>query len=200
MFYIYTMKGVINLVPDFELSADAELSNICRSLGKQQYHQVIQHVFELPYRRNSSKEDLSLVFKEACGTCSSKHAVLVQLALENGFDKIQLILGMYRMSAANTPGVATVLDQYQLAYLPEAHNYIKYQEQRIDLTNLSSTNVSPFDSLYEEIQIQPEQIGQFKMNYHRQFLANWLRTENKHYNLEEIWSIREACIAALAKK
>ncbi len=52
-----------------------------------------------------------------------------------------------------------------------------------------------------EIQIEPPQIGSFKVELHRAFLAEWLaeRRDLPDLDLEALWSIREECIAALTQ-
>ena len=168
-------------------------------LNLDKFHLATNHVLHLPYRRNSSKEDLSLVLIEACGTCSTKHAALVQLALENDFQNLKLVLGIYQMNEANTSGVGKVLDVYQLNYVPEAHVYLKYEGNRIDITRTVESEASAFDVLLLEKEIQPNQIGSFKVNLHRDFLNQWRKEQGLEMSLEELWRIREDCIHALEK-
>jgi hypothetical protein len=44
-----------------------------------------------------------IVLAEQRGTCSTKHALLRRLAIEQGLD-IALVLGIYEMTERNTPG------------------------------------------------------------------------------------------------
>jgi hypothetical protein len=48
------------------------------------------------------------VLCEGRDTCSTKHALLAKLSRENG-RRVALILGIYEMDEANTPGVGAVL-------------------------------------------------------------------------------------------
>ena len=186
-------------IPNFSIDSDATLSKICRNIGLSDFHLATQHILHLPYKRNSSKKNLSLVLTEACGTCSTKHAALAQLAIENGFNDLKLIIGIYQMKEANTCGVGSVLEQYNLEYIPEAHVYLKFENQRIDITRTVESEVSAFDVLLLEKEIQPEQIGKFKVDLHRAFLKEWRKKEQLDISLEELWEIREACIHALEK-
>ncbi len=183
---------------NFPLSNTGSLSELCREKGWIDFQTATDYIQALPYRRNSRKDDLSVVLKEQCGTCSTKHAFLAQLALENQQNDIQLVLGMYKMQEINTPGVGTVLQTYGLDYLPEAHNYLMIEGQRYDFTSLVDSAHSPFDVLLEEVYIQPEQIGKFKVDFHKNYLQLWRQRQKMAYTLAELWQIREACIAALA--
>jgi len=185
------------LFPNFSIYSDAKLSKKCQLLGLDKFHLATNHVLHLPYQRNSSKDDLSLVFTEACGTCSTKHAALVQLALENDFHDLKLILGIYQMNEANTSGVGKVLDAHQLDYIPEAHVYLKYDNNRIDITRTVESDASAFDVLLLEKEIQPNQIGDFKVALHRDFLNQWRIEQRLEMSLEALWKIREDCIHAL---
>jgi hypothetical protein len=60
------------------------------------------------------------VLEEGCGTCTTKHATLTELAREQRID-VQLVLGIYEMNERNTPGVGRVLGAYGLSCIPEAH-------------------------------------------------------------------------------
>jgi hypothetical protein len=88
------MKKITN----FLIQAEAPLFRLCRELEITNFHEAVNYIFKLPYRRNLSKEELTLVFSEKCGVCSTKHAALAALALENYFQKLTLIIGIYQMN------------------------------------------------------------------------------------------------------
>ena len=102
------------------------------------------------------------------------------------------------MKEANTPGVGLVLNETLLSYIPEAHNYLLYQDQRFDVTGIAPAEQSPFDVLLSEVAIRPQQIGDWKVHFHQNYLQAWLQKEGLAYSLDEIWAIREKCIAALS--
>ena len=55
--------------------------------------------------------------------------------------------------------------------------------------------------MHEET-IVPEQIGAYKVALHHQYLQEWVRNNPetlKARGFEDIWQIREECIAALAQ-
>lgn len=156
-------------------------------------------VRQLAYRRNKNKSDLTTLFTDNCGTCSTKHALLKQLADENGFSNLKLITGLFRMNAINTPKISETLKRYNLDYIPEAHNYLKWRNQILDFTNKTSKPADFENELIEETEIIPTQIADFKVAYHRKYLQNWLDKQTTiNLTLDELWTIREQCISALS--
>lgn len=184
---------------DFEIQAANKISQAFLQSDIYTFHQAIDFIQSLKYGRNSNKEDLTTIFTDKQATCSTKHAILKQLAIENQYADLQLILGVFKMNATNTPKVAAILNQHQLKYIPEAHTYLKHQSQVYDYT-LTTSSASDFQSdLIFEIEIQPHQINRFKTQLHRNFLEDWLMHKPEiKYSLDEIWLIREQCIANLS--
>src|SRR5690606_23950516 len=155
------------------------------------------YIQQLPYGRNSNRCNFNLVLKEHKGTCSTKHAVLAEIAKENNIPKIKLILGIYKMCEENTPGVGSVLSKWDLKYIPEAHCYLKIKNNIIDLTRNTISSISFSSSLLSEEEITPIKIGSYKVKKHQAYLKEWIMTEAIPYNFNDIWNIREACIANL---
>ena len=56
------------------------------------WEKTINFVKQIPYGRNSNREDFSLVISENKGTCSSKHAYLKDFANRNNIPNVQLIV------------------------------------------------------------------------------------------------------------
>jgi hypothetical protein len=114
---------------------------------------------------------------------------------------VALTLGVYEMHERNTPGVGRVLDRHKLSFIPEAHCYLIYEGTRIDVTRSGLEPVEPIGKFLHEETINPEQIGAYKVQMHQQFLRQWSAqtTLTHRRGFEEIWSIREECIAALAQ-
>jgi hypothetical protein len=126
------MMGAERL-PDFTLDASGEVGRRFAVLGLMGYRDAARHVLGLPYGRNSDRSDWRLVLEERCGTCSTKHALLTELARENDHP-VSLVLGIYEMDEINTPGVGPVLQRYGLKCVPEAHCHLVYKGTRVDLT------------------------------------------------------------------
>ena len=185
---------------NFQLSKSKVLSKLVIDLGMTSFFDLYKHVHQLPYGRNSNRYDLELVIKEEMGTCSSKHAFLKQVAIENNFDKLSLWIGIYKMNAKNTTGINSVLEKHNLDYIPEAHCYLKHDNRRYDITFPESTSLKFEDFLLIEEEIIPEQIGLYKVNMHQDYLKKWIKTSNIAYSFEDIWKVRENCILALQNK
>lgn len=185
--------------PDFDIKSMGQISKEFTDRNIVTFKQASLFIRQLAYGRNAEKNNLATVFTDNCGTCSTKHALLKRLADENEFEKVKLIVGLFKMNKKNTPQVSSTLQKYNLEYIPEAHCYLKFEDQIIDLTKLNSKPTDFLDELIEEIEILPEQITDFKVNYHKNYLASWL-DKNKQINLSlnELWEIREECIQKLS--
>jgi hypothetical protein len=106
------------------------------------------------------------------------------------------------MHERNTPGVGAVLARYGLAALPEAHCYVTYEGTRIDITRSGTEPTEPIAQFLHEEAIMPEQIGDYKVTLHRQFMQDWVinHVETvRGWSFEDMWRIREECIAALGQ-
>ena len=182
--------------PNFNITAKKPLSILVNKKSISDFHTLCQYIQNLPYTRISNKSNLSLTILENCGTCSSKHAFLKQIIIENKQTDIQLIVGIFKMNATNTTEIASILNNANLEYIPEAHCYLKYENERFDFTK-KGIDVNDFkEDILIEKEIQPEQVGAWKVNFQKAFIQDWL-VGNKLFSLEEIWEIRERCIAVL---
>ena len=184
-------------LPDFKILSSASISHECIIHNIHTFHTAIDFVHHLPYARNTKRNEPTILLTDRCGTCSTKHAFLKRLADENEVPGLHLIVGIFKMKAANTPQVKSILDRYSLDYLPEAHTYLKYYGQIYDYTKSPSFDFE--DDLIEEVEIAPEEITEYKIIYHRTYIEEWL-SANKQipYSLSELWAIREECIKALS--
>lgn len=176
-------------------AGNGPLSLACVDRGIISYLSFIEWVEQLPYKRNSNRADYSLVIEEECGACSTKNAVVRAVAIENSWDDVQLFLGIYKMSAATNPVLQSVLDKYELTYIPEAHTYLKINGELRDVTGLDSGSQSFTDVLIKEEQIVPDQIGEFKVNWHKDFINEWAQSTT--YSADKLREIREECIEFL---
>jgi len=165
--------------------------------GVLDYQKAARYVSQLAYGRNSNPSEPLIVLRERRGTCSTKHALIRRLALEQELD-VALAVGIYQMTAQNTPGVGEVLRHFGLASLPEAHCYLRADGKRIDITwSQHASSLSAEDLVYEE-EISPGQIGEYKTTLHQRFLRKWMKAaQDNRFSFEELWGIREECIAAL---
>ena len=185
-----------NGLPRRRLTSSGDVNAEFLALDIDDYRAAAHRISQLPYGRNSDRANFRLVLSEGRGTCSTKHALLAALATEQGL-AVQLTLGIYQMHGRNTPGVGALLDKYGLAFVPEAHCYLTYDRNRIDVTRGSITPAEPVTSFFHEETISPAQIGDYKVQMHKKFIREWSARALPGRSWEEIWKIREECIAAL---
>jgi len=188
-------------LPDRALADAGEITRAFVSAGANDFRAAARYVHALPYGRNSSRTDPQIVMRERRGTCSTKHALLARLAVEQRFE-IALVIGIYRMSERNTPGVGRVLAANGLEYLPEAHCYLRYRANRIDVTReIAGVSAEPIARFLHEEEISPEQIGDYKVALHQRWIREWIASPDapRRLGFDELWKIREACIAALGQ-
>lgn len=100
------------------------------------------------------------------------------------------------MSESNTPGVGVVLEKYSLKEIPEAHTYLKINGELTDITGLDASVESFTETLQREEEILPDQIGEYKVKFHQDFISNWAKTFM--FSADKIWKIREECIFQLS--
>jgi len=179
------------------LISDKSLTKQVNSFGITTWRNLLKFVKQIPYGRNSNRIDFSLILLENKGTCSSKHAFLKEIANQNDLKNIELIIGIYKMNELNTK-IGTLLSENKVEYIPEAHCYLKIDGIRFDCTSSNSDFDEIKDDLLEEIEIEPYQVGDFKIEYHQKFIKNWLTENNSKFSFEQIWEIREQCIENLS--
>ncbi|SDL47450.1 hypothetical protein [Chryseobacterium taihuense] len=179
------------------LISDDELTNLLVQKNIKNWSETIDFVKCLPYGRNSNRQDLSLMLKENRGTCSSKHAFLRKIATLNHIENVKLIVGMYKMNHLNTPKIGKVLQDHHLDFIPESHCYLMINNERLDVTTRNSDFNNLKKYIIQEIEIEPEQVDIFKVEYHQNFIKHWLINNKIDRNLDEIWNIREKCIKNL---
>jgi hypothetical protein len=186
-----------NVIAPVVLRPRGDITDRFTRLGIRDFRAAAAYVAGLPYGRNTDRGAALAVLREQRGTCSTKHALLRGLAIEQDLDA-QLMLAIYPMNAQNTPGVGDVLKKYGIAYIPEAHCYIRFNGKRVDATCRAGRRVL---TLVHEEEISPEQIGNYKVSLHRRFLRRWAEenADGYKYGVEELWQIREECIFALER-
>jgi hypothetical protein len=156
-------------LPDAALDASGPHSEAFLRIGCGSYRSAARYLHELPYGRNSDRSEFRLVLSERRGTCSTKHALLAAVALEQGLP-VSIVIGIYDMTG-----------------------------RRVDITRSGIAARAPIARFHREWSIEPEEIGAHKLALHRQYLLGWLRERRDlRFSLEELWRIREACILALA--
>lgn len=163
------------------------------------FRELIEKVKNIPYGRNCNRYDFSLVLSENKGSCSSKHAFIKEFASKNNIENVQLFIGVFKMNEENTPKIGNILTTNNLRYIPEAHCYLKVNDVPIDVTSKESFYDKIKNEILIEIEIEPEQVIEYKVNYHQQFIKKWIIEKKINKSFEEIWKIRENCIKNLSE-
>ena len=185
---------------NFTIKSDGPISTEFITRNILTFDEATLFIKNLSYGRNHDKTHLISIFSENCGTCSTKHALIKRLAEENYQKELKLMIGLFKMSGYNTPVISKTLLRHHLEYIPEAHCYLKYGDQILDLTSRKSSPEDFLDDLIEEIEISPDQITEYKVQYHQNYLKGWLDQNNKiKLSLGDLWNIREKCIEDLSK-
>ncbi len=190
--------GVILTVKTIPLSSGDPLTQLLIGKGITNMDDLLNYIRALPYGRNKSRTVFEEVIKENRGTCSTKHALVKKVAEYNTIRDVKLILCMYQMKESNTKGISKHLSENKLDHLPEAHCYIKINGKSIDLTNPAAELSGIKNDILEETEIEADQVGDFKITYHQEFIKKWIAREKLTRSFEEIWTIREKCITQLS--
>ncbi len=84
--------------------------------------------------------------------------------------------------------------------LCEAHCYLKIEGKRTDITTFQSDFEKLEEDIIQELEIQPEQVAEFKVEYYKDYLKKWVLENNIERNFDDIWRIREKCISNLTEE
>lgn len=186
---------------NFELTSNEQYSLAFREKGVNSFLEACNFIAKLPYGRNTNREDFGLVLSEQKGTCSSKHALLAELALENGHPEIELVAGIFLMSGETHAKLASFFENKPYTSLPECHCYLRYKGERFDFTDTSGALELIAPKLVREQRIDPSQVSDWKIVIHKDYLQRWLnRNPAIGMTLEAIWKEREEAISILSKK
>ncbi|AEA44873.1 hypothetical protein [Fluviicola taffensis] len=185
---------------DFELTSNEPYSDSFRNKGINSFKEACDYIAQLPYGRNANREDFSLVLSEAKGTCSSKHALLSELALENSHPEIELIAGIFLMNEETHSKLTGFFEDKPYSNIPECHCYLRYNGERFDYTDTSNGLERIIPRLVREQRIDPNQVSDWKVMIHKHYLEGWLsRNPAFQLTLDDIWKDREEAIALLSK-
>ena len=184
---------------EYKLTSKDKLTELAKSEGIETWNELTEFIKNLPYGRNKNRTDFGLVLSEKKGTCSSKHALLKSIADLNNVPNIDLVIGIYRMTELNTPKIGKELTKNLIGFIPEAHCYLKINGKRTDLTTKKSEFKKIEKDIIEETEIRPEQVSEFKVDYHKKFIESWLKETESEFEFDRIWQIREKCITNLTE-
>ena len=181
------------------LRSNDEHTQIAVSKGVTSWESLLKYIRALPYGRVTDRSNISMVLTEGRGSCSSKHALLKELADLNGIPDVELVLCLYKMNKRNTPGIKDALDQISIDYIPEAHTYLRIKNRPYDFTSPDSNFSRIANDILEELTIVPSQVSEFKVTYHQEFIRKWIVEHNVPYDFATLWEAREQCIKNLSE-
>lgn len=174
------------------------LSTLAITYGISTVKDLLLYTRDTDYGRNTHRITFEEVLTEARGTCSTKHGLIKQIAIEQQLDNIDLVACVFNMHAANTPAITAILEEYSLDYIPEMHCYIEIDKLAIDLTFKDSDIGSISDDIMQRQYVQPGFLDTEKVKVHRAYIDDWIEEQSIPYTADEVWSIREQCIKALS--
>ena len=106
-----------------------------------------------------------------------------------------------RLDIQRIPRISNFLDKLSVDFFPEAHCYLQYAGQNIDVTFPDQPTVLKAEVLHT-YPIQPEQIGSYKWSLHQKYLHCWFEEQklDQRFTFDEVWQLREEWIASLSDK
>jgi hypothetical protein len=172
------------LFPDSRIYNSGIISEYFQKLGITNLHNACKFVHELPYGYNSTRNDILILFKENKGTCSTKHAVIATLAEELNIP-IYKYTGIYKMNEDIVSGTNSILEKYNMPYLPMIHCFLVYESYTVDLTegNNNGKKHSIEDFLYSE-KVIPDISEKDEYLIYRKYLMENILLRNEMHSIE----------------
>jgi len=143
------------IFPDVHFRGQGPISEAFLRLKITGFHGACRYVHELPYGYNSRRDDVTVLFRENRGTCTTKHAVIATLAHEIEL-AVHKQVGIYAMTEDLVSGTDKLLAEFSLPFVPMAHCFLSYEDYRVDLTegNINGKNRAIVDFLFVQ-QVEP---------------------------------------------
>lgn len=181
-------------LPSADLDTSRPLSARFAAQGAWTFRDAARLVWGLPVGA-PRQAGPAAVLLDGRGTGPQKHALLAALADETGL-AVDLWLGLYLVTEANTPGVGRVLERYGLPAIPETLVVLGHGDERVDLTQPGV--LRPVPTFREAERIAPDQIGAFATAWHRERLEAWAGARD--LDPATVWDARSEAIDALTRR
>lgn len=123
----------ISILPNLPLQPRGAVSAQYLQRGLTTFHAACEWTLNLPYGVNTRTEDSLILFAEGQGTCTTKHGAIARLAQEHDLP-VRKHLGFYRLNDEIVTGVDALIAPHGLAFIPQIHCFLGYQNYRVDLT------------------------------------------------------------------
>jgi hypothetical protein len=187
------------VIQTFEITLHGPWSTLLQELQITDFAALCDYVHALPYGRNANRNNFHQVLSESRGSCSSKHGLLATIAEAHEQTEIHLMVGLFLMSAKTHPVLAELFARHGLTAIPEAHAYFRCDGQRYDFT-FPGKDISAIESyIVREQRCEPNQLVEWKPMIHRHYIDSWVKRQTSGHTAEQIWDIREQCIALLSE-
>lgn len=175
----------ISVLPDVELQSGDPITEQCLQKGLTTFHEACHWVKTLPYGANSSSEDSVILFEEGYGNCTTKHGAIARLAAAHNLP-ISKHLGFYRLNDEIVTGVNAILQPHGLAFIPQSHCFLVYEDYRVDLTegncNGKNKTIEDYDFV---VQVQPDLTETEHEAIYREYLQRYYSIEPQLATLGE---------------
>lgn len=191
----------LTVFPDKPIPDVGVISNKFLSLGIHTFIEACRYVHTLPYGYNSDRDDLMILFKENKGTCTTKHAVIANLAVELNIP-IEKNVGIYAMTEEIVSGTKKILKKYDLPYVPMIHCFLVYGKYRVDLSEGNNNGKKrPIDEFLYSQQVEPNISAKDEYLLYRKALKDQIlrRTEMEGIEIRQILHAREEGLQLLKK-
>lgn len=185
------------MIPTFKIIDLGPVSKAFLERGIDDFSNACLHVQALPFARNENPIDFLSVLSEEKGTCSTKHALLATLALENGREDIELMVGIFLMNEETHPQLKSIFEADEIIGVPENYAFLRCGQQRFDFSNSNWSLVDYEHRIVREQRCDPGQMHDWKPMIHKHYIGGWLKRQQLERSEEEIWSLREKCLAQL---
>lgn len=186
-------------LPQAVIQKKGKMTEKFLELGINDFQEACNYVHNLPYGYNIDKDNPMILFIENRGSCTTKHGVIAQLALELDVN-LQKNVGVYKFTEDIVEGAQKIIDKYNIPYIPMVHCFLAYKEYRFDLTegnfNGKKTSIENFIDTIEVIPFisRKEEYLWFRKIVDEQILPS---SEMKGIELKTILQAREEAIKLL---
>lgn len=192
----------ITALPNATIDPAGPVSEKFLELGVRTFHDACRHVHGMPYGYNSDRDDPMMLFKEGKGSCTTKHAVIANLARELGLP-VEKEIGVYAMTEDLVTGTDSILKRYDLPYIPMIHCFLAGDGVRVDLTegNHNGKNRSIEEFLHTERVIPDISAKDEYLRYRTALKEKILpRPELRHADMKTVLQARQEGVEVLKAK
>ncbi|MBD3341705.1 MAG: hypothetical protein GF353_21550 [Candidatus Lokiarchaeota archaeon] len=188
-------------LPDIPIEPKGILSKRFLEMGIESFKEACLFVHNMEYGYNSNYDDKMILFKEAKGSCTTKHAVIAGLAEELSLHLYKSV-GIYRFTEEISDGTDEILKKYEIPYVPMIHCFLIYDKYRFDLTEGNRNGKKkPIEEFLFTKKVEPFISRQDEYALYRKALNTIILKSEEMKNVKKraVLKAREEAIALLKK-